>query len=126
VAYEHFTKVNYAAVVEAQVRHALKEISDDELERVRHPPAATLDKTNSVANRYFRLAGRQFAATNYVQALASIQKNLDQKPTAAAYTLQGKILAAQGKTNEARAAFEAALKLDPHEADADAGLKLMR
>jgi tetratricopeptide (TPR) repeat protein len=111
IAYEHFTKVNYGAVVKARVRHALKEIPDDELAEVLHPPAATLDKTNSVANRYFRLASRQFAATNYVQALTSVQKSLDQKPTAAAYLLQGNILAAQGKTNEAATAFAAAQKL---------------
>lgn len=111
IAYEHFTKVNYAAVVQARIRHALKEISDDELDQVLNPPAATLDHTSSVANRYFRLAGRQFAATNYDQALNSIQKSLDQKTTAAAYTLQGKILAAMGKTNEAAAAFAAAQKL---------------
>ena len=111
IAYEHFTKVNYAAVVQAQVRHALKEISDDELAQVLNPPAATLDRTNSVANRYFRLASRQLAATNHVQALASVQKSLEQKPTADAYTLQGKILAELGKTNEAAAAFAAAQKL---------------
>jgi len=112
VAYEHFTKVNFAAVVQAQVRHALKEISDTELAQVLHPPAATFDKAESIAHRYFRLAEKQFAATNYDQALANVQHSLDQKATAPAFLLQGKILTAQGKTNEAKAAEESAKKLD--------------
>lgn len=112
VAYEHFTKVNFAAVVQAQVRHALKEISDEELALVLHPPAATFDKDESVAHRQFRLAEKQFANTNYAQALVNVQKSLARKPTAEAHALRGKILAAQGNTNEANAAFETARKLE--------------
>ncbi len=112
VAYEHFTEVNYANVVAAQVRHALKEISDDELAAVLRPPAGNIDEADSVAHRYFRLAEKQFAATNYDQALINLQKSLDQKPTAPAFALQGKIFTAQNKTNEAAAAFESARKLE--------------
>ena len=112
VAYEHFTEVNYANVIAAQVRHALKEISDDELAQVLHPPAGNIDEADSVAHRYFRLAGKQFAATNYAVAAVNIQKSLDRKPTAAAFVLQEKIFSAQGRTNEAAAAFEAARKLE--------------
>ena len=123
VAYEHFTQVNYVTVIQGQVRHALKEISNDELTQVLHPPAGNIDEADSVAHRYFRLAGRQFAATNYDQALANLQKSLNQKPTAAAWALRGEILTAHGKTNEAAAAFATALKLDPNQPTAQAGRK---
>lgn len=112
VAYEHFTEVNYANVVAAQVRHALGEISDAELAAALHPPAGNIDEADSVAHRYFRLAGKQFAATNYTAAAANIQKSLDRKPTAAAFVLQGKIFLAQGRTNEAAAAYAAAQNLE--------------
>jgi tetratricopeptide (TPR) repeat protein len=112
VAYEHFTEVNYANVVAAQVRHALGEISDAELAATLHPPAGNIDEADSVAHRYLRLAEKQFAATNYAPALANLQRSLDRKPTAASFSLQGKILSAQGRTNEAAAAFAAASKLE--------------
>ena len=123
VAYQPFTKVNYGAVIRAQVRHALKEIPDQELEEALKPPAADLDENVSVARRYFRLAEKQFQSTNYTQAFSSIQKSLDKKPTAAAYVLQGRILIAEGKRPEARTAFEAALKLDPQDLAALKGIK---
>jgi tetratricopeptide (TPR) repeat protein len=123
VAYEPFEKVNYQNVMRAQIRHALKEISDAELAEVLKPAALPLSGEASVAHRYFRLAEKQFQSTNYVQALANLQKSLDQNPAAGAYALRGRVLAAQGKCPEAMTAYEAALKLDPREATALAGLK---
>ena len=122
VAYQPFAEVNYAAFIRAQIRHALKEITDEELADVLHPTAAVLGGEASVAHRYFRLAGKQFQSTNYVQALANLQKSLDHNPTAEACALQGRILAVQGKRAEALAAFEAALELDPQDATALEGL----
>jgi len=122
VAYQPFAEVNYAAFIRAQVRHALKQITDEELADVLHPTAAVLGGEASVAHRYFRLAGKQFQSTNYVQALANLQKSVDHHPTTEAYVLRGRILAAQGNRPEAIAAFEAALKLDPQDAMALAGL----
>lgn len=118
VAYQPFAKVNFGAVVRARILHALKEISDQELEQAIKPPEATLGGDASVARRYFKLAEKQFAATNYDQALSSIKKSLDKEPTAAAQALRGQILAAQGDRAEALAAFEAALKLEPTNATA--------
>lgn len=123
VAYQPFAKVNYKAVIRAQIRHALKEMTDEELAEALNPPAAALSGQASVAHRYFRLAEKQFASTNYVQALSNIQKSLDQNPTADAYSLRGRILEAQGNRPEALAAFEAALKLDPTDASAQEGIK---
>ena len=123
VAYQPFAKVNYKAVIRAQIRHALKEMSDEELAEVLNPPAAALGGEASVAHRYLRLAEKQFASTNYVQALANLQKSLAQNPTADAYALRGRILEAQGNRSEALAAFAAALKLEPQNAAALAGSK---
>jgi tetratricopeptide (TPR) repeat protein len=123
VAYQPFAKVNYAAVIRAQIHHALKDITDEELAEALNPPAAILGGKASVAHRYLRLAEKQFQSTNYVQALSNIQKSLDQNPTAAALSLRGRFLAAQGNRLDAAAAFEAALKLDPQDPAALEGIK---
>ena len=123
VAYQPFAKVNYRAFIRAQIRHALKEITDEELAAVLKPTAAVLSGEASVARRYFRLAEKQFQSTNYGQALSNLKKSLDKHPTAEACSLQGRILAAQGKSVEAVAVFEAALKLDPQDATALEGIK---
>ena len=94
LAYEPFKKVNYAAVIRAGIRHALKEISDEELDKILKPPPPSLTGDASVALRYFKLAEKQFQATNYVQALANINKSIEKDPgKATAHTLYGRILA---------------------------------
>jgi tetratricopeptide (TPR) repeat protein len=123
VAYQPFEKVNYRAVMKAQIQHALKEITDAELEAALHPEAAVLGGDASVAHRFFRLAEKQFQATNYVQALANVQRSLDKAPTAAAWSLRGRIRLAQGDRSGAQSAFEAALQLDPRDPDALEGMK---
>jgi hypothetical protein len=123
VAYQPFAKVNYQAIIRAQIRHALKEVSDEELAEALNPPAAALGGEASVAHRYLRLAEKQFASANYDQALSNLKKSLDQNPTPDAYSLRGRILAAQGDRVEALTAFEAALKLDPQDASALEGIK---
>ena len=126
VAYQPFAKVNYGAVIRAQILHALKEITDDELAQVLKPSAAILGGETSIAHRYFRLAEKQFQAKNYHQALANIQKSLEKNPTAVAHSLRGRILAAQGNSAEAAAAFEVALKLDPKDSTALEGIKAIK
>lgn len=126
VAYQPFSKVNFAAVIRAQVLHALNEISDEELAAVLKPTAVQWGGETSVAHRYLRLAEKQFQATNYSQAIANLQKSLDKNPTPEAYVLQGRIFFAQGKRPEALAAFEAALKLDPQNTNALAGAESCR
>ena len=123
VAYQPFAKVNYAAFIRAQIRHAIKEITDEELAAVLQPTAAVLGGETSVAHRYFRLAEKQFQSTNYDQALANIKKSLEKNPTAEAHALRGRILAAQGNHAEAVAEFDAALKLDPQNSAAAEGIK---
>ena len=127
LAYQPFTKVNYSAVVRAQICHALKEITDQELQDVLKPPPITMGGDESVAHRYFKLAEKQFGAKNYEQALANVKKALEKDTTlAAVHALHGRILAAQGNRAEAQSAFEAALKLDPKNATALEGIKALR
>jgi tetratricopeptide (TPR) repeat protein len=123
IAYQPFAEVNYANFIRAQIRHALEEISDEELAGVLKPVALPLGGDASVAHRFFRLAEKQFEATNYDHALVNLQKSLDKTPTAEAHSLRGRILLAQQNPGEAKTAFEAALKLDPQNAAALEGIK---
>lgn len=123
VAYQSFTKVNYAAVVRARVRNLLKEISDDELAAVLNPPAALTDSDEAAANRRLKLADMLFKSKSYDKALANVDISIEENPSAAAYALRGDILVAQGKCSEAVSAFDQALTLDPQNARALQGTK---
>ena len=76
VAYQPFAKVNYQAFLRAQISHALKKISDEELAEVLNPAALPLGGETSVAHRFLRLAEKQFHSANYDQALVNTQKSL--------------------------------------------------
>ena len=123
VAYQSFTKVNYAAVVTARVRYLLKEISDEELAAVLNPPAALTDSDEAAAHRRLKLATMLFQAKSYPKALENVDASIAENPSAAAYALRGDILAAQGNCPEAVSAFGQALKLDPQNARALQGMK---
>jgi tetratricopeptide (TPR) repeat protein len=123
VAYQPFTKVNYAEVVRARVRNLLKEISDEEMAAVLNPPAALTDSDDAAAGRRLKLAGKLFEAKIYEKALESVDVSIQENPSAAAYALRGDILAAQGKCAEAVPAFDQALKLEPQNARALQGMK---
>jgi tetratricopeptide (TPR) repeat protein len=124
VAYQPFTKVNYAAVIRARIRHLLKEITDKELAAVIDPPAALNSDDLATAQRRLKLAERLFEARNYAKALENVNAGIEKDPKlAAAHALRGDILAAQGKFPEASEAFDRALKLDPKDARALEGMK---
>ena len=107
VAYQPFAKVNFHNFVQAQIRHALKEITDEELAELLKPTAAVLGGDVSVAHRYFRLAEKQFQSANYTQALANINKSLGINFTEEGAALRSRILAAQGSKIEAVTSAEA-------------------
>ncbi len=123
VAYQPFTKVNYAALVRARVRNLLKEISDEELAAVLNPPAALSDSDEAAGLRRLKLAAMLFLSKSYDKALENVDASIERGPSAAAYALRGDILAAQGKCAEAVPAFNQALKLDPQNDRALQGLK---
>jgi predicted negative regulator of RcsB-dependent stress response len=84
---------------------------------------ATTDSEDGAALRRLKLAGTLFEAQSYDKALESVDASIEKKPSAAAYSLRGEILVAQGKCAEAGAAFEQALKLEPENARALQGAK---
>lgn len=123
-AYEPFTKVNYGAVIRARIRHALKEITNEELEQVLKPPPVIQGGDASVALSYFKLAEKQSQAGDFSKAFANVKKSIAKDPgIATAHTLLGRILAARGNPAEAMLAFEQALKLDPADVSAIEGRK---
>jgi len=123
VAYQSFTKVNYAAVIRARVRYLLKEISDQELAAVLNPPAALTDSDEAAASRRLKLADMLFKSKSYDKALENVAASIEENPSAAAYALRGDILAAQGKCPEAIPSYNEALKLDPQNPRALQGMK---
>jgi hypothetical protein len=124
VAYQPFSKINYVEAIRARVRHLLKEITDEQLQAVLQPPAATQGGSASVARRYLKLAEKLLQAKSPDKALENVRKSLENDPAlAAAHTLLGQVLLAQSKPDEARKAFTRALELDPNDTQASDGLK---
>ncbi|MBI3885731.1 MAG: redoxin domain-containing protein [Opitutae bacterium] len=119
VAYRPFAKVNYPAVVRAEIRHLLGEIDAAELARAGNPPPATNGGPAAAAHRRLRLAEKLFQAKLYPQALENVQTSLEKDPASApAHALRGQILAAQNQPAAALLAFARALELDPANAEA--------
>lgn len=123
-AFEPFRAINYCAVVTARIRHVLREISDEELQRALAPPVAVNGGDAQTAGRNLRLAEALFKAKNYVKALESVRRSLEKDPALApAHALMGDILAAQGNWAEARAAYRKAREIDPSNRTAIEGVK---
>lgn len=113
-AFEPFRSIHYCAVVTARVRHALREISDDELQRALAPPTAARGGDAQVALRYRALAETLFKAGNHAKALENARRSLERDPAlASAHALLGDILAAQGDCGAAREAYRKAREIDP-------------
>ena len=124
VAYQPFQRLNFAVDLVARIRHLIGEISAEELDQALHPGAATMGGNAQVARRNFHLSGALFKAQKLDKALEIIHRSIEKDPTfAAAHTLLGQVLAAQGKHAEAIQAFEQSLRLAPDDAVALEGLK---
>lgn len=119
-AWEPFRQLNYCERVRVRIRHLLGEVSEAEIARVDEPPPSTTRSEDGVARRHLNFARMLHQMSEEGQALAEVQKALVISPSAAAYALQGEILAALGKCPDAARAFEAALKIEPGNAVAQA------
>ena len=123
-AFEPFRAINYCAVVTARLRHVLREISDEELQRLLAPPRAVNGGDAQIAGRNLRLAEALFKAKNYDKALESVRRSLEKDPALApAHALMGEILAAQGNCAAAVRAFTRALEIDSGSAPAKDGIE---
>lgn len=122
-ALEPFNSINHCAVVTARVRHVLREISDEELQRSLAPAMAARSGDAQVALRYRALAEALLKAGNYDKALENVRRSLDKDPALApAYVLLADILAARGDCAEAREAYRKALAIDPANRAASEGM----
>jgi tetratricopeptide (TPR) repeat protein len=121
-AFEPFRAINYCELVTARVRHALREMSDDELQRALAPPKAQVGGDAQVALRYHALAEALFKAGNHAKAIEAVRKSLDKDPgRAQAHVLLADILAAQGRCAEASEAYGKAREIDPSSREAIGG-----
>lgn len=121
VAYEHFRQINFGEIVLARLRIALGDLAEADMARVLEPERATTGSVEAEARRHLNLARALWKRSNAEKALASVRRSLAASPSAAAYALQGEILAAAGDCRAALPSFEAALKIDPADAVALTG-----
>ena len=121
-AFEPYRAVNFCAVIDAQLRHVLGEISDAERNAILEPSAPPERGNGGAARSQRSLAEALYKAGNYEKAAVYARKSAAADPQYAdAHAVLGEILRAQGNCIEALAAYEAALKLDPANAVARDG-----
>ncbi len=114
VAWEPFRKINYCERARVRVRYLLGEASEADIAQVDAPEASENKSTEEgKAKRHVNFARMLLQMGDHAQALAEVQKALLIAPSAAAYLLQGEVLAAMGKCPDATRAFDAALKIEP-------------
>jgi peroxiredoxin len=123
-AFEPFRQINYCARIRVRVQLLLGEVSEAEVAKVDNPESTPLPHSDQgVARRHVNFARMLHQIKQDEKALEELKKSLLVVPTAAAYALQGQILAGQGKCPDAVPAFEAALKLEPGNGVAQEGKK---
>lgn len=122
-SFEPYHPVGLCANVTARVRHALGEIDDAAVARAVSPPTSEMPGVNplGVAARHVSFGRKLLAAGSLKQAHDSARKSLEIAPSAAAWSLEGEIFNAEGRCDDARRSFDAALALDPRDAAALAG-----
>jgi tetratricopeptide (TPR) repeat protein len=121
--HEPFRAINYCDRVVARIRYVMGEIDAKALAAAEDPGDSNTHSEEGVARRQINLARRFLEIGQLDAALAEVQKSLMTAPSGDAYTLQGQILAKQGKCKDAARAFDVALKLEPGNGDAKTGRK---
>ncbi len=122
-AFEPFRQINYCERIRARIKFLLGEATEADVARADNPERATTRTDEGVAKRHTNFARTLHQIKQDDKALEEIGKSLAIAPTAAAYALQGQILAGHGKCPDALRAFDAALKIEPGNAVADDGRK---
>jgi tetratricopeptide (TPR) repeat protein len=123
-AFEPFRSVNFCDVVSAQLRHVLREISDEELRAALDPqPSTTRPGAASGGKRYRSLAEALLKAGNHDKAIQNARKSIElERGSADGHALLGRIFFANGDCSGAVRAFEAALAVDIANVPARAGI----
>jgi tetratricopeptide (TPR) repeat protein len=122
-AYEPFRALNYCDRVRARIQILLGELSESAFAKIDSPERSITRTDEGVARRHVNFARSLFRIHKNEKALAEVQRSLAVLPSAAAYALQGQILAADRNCGDALRAWDAALKLDPKNAEALEGKK---
>lgn len=122
-AYEPFRAINYCNRVRGRIQLVLGELSEAEFAKIDNPERSITRTDEGVARRHLNFARSLFRIQKNEKALAQVQKSLGVLPSAAAYALQGQILAADGNCGDALRSLDAALKLEPKNAEALDGRK---
>jgi tetratricopeptide (TPR) repeat protein len=118
-AYLPYRRVNFTGALEAEIRHALGEIGDADLERALHPRAAEIGGANAEAGRLLRFAGMLWKMGEKEKALATARKALETAPgSAEARATVGIYLAGMGSCDEAIPNLQKALEADPDNSEA--------
>ena len=113
-AFEPFRQINYCERIRVRIRWLLGEATEADVAKADAPAVSPVTSSgDAVARRHVAFARRLHELKQHDQALAEVQKAIALSPSAAAWALQGQILAAQGKCPDAIQAFDAALKLEP-------------
>ncbi|GEJ56766.1 hypothetical protein [Anaeromyxobacter diazotrophicus] len=116
VAYEPFQAINYCDRIRGTVRYALGEISKAELAQADAPAKALMpnEMKGAVSNRHVRMGEMYLGMQQPDKAAAEARLILEQDPRfAPAHVLLGDALSSQGKCEEAKLAYQAAVKLSP-------------
>ena len=116
LAYEPFQQINYCDRVRGQVRYALGEISQAELARADAPARALMPNEiqGAVANRHVKMGEMYLGMEQYEKAATEARLVIEKEPRfAPAHVLLGDALSAAGKCEEAKLAYQAAVKLSP-------------
>ncbi len=115
-AYVPFRKLNLAVQVDAQVKHVLGEITDEQLQAVLNPEPIKLGGNGTVAKRNLRMGQMFLKMKKYDAALQAAAKSMELDPELAGpYGLKAAAYAEQGDCEQAAPAAQRALELDPEE-----------
>ena len=124
VQFQPYMRLNFCESVMAKIRRVLGELDEAGLARALDPGADQVKGAGSAAKRDLKLAEMLLKGGNLDKALQFARTGARNDPqSAAAQSLIGKILAAQGDCAGASVAFDASLKLDANDAEARAGKK---
>lgn len=122
-AFEPFRQINYCDRIRVRLKVLLGEATQADVAKVDEPERSVSRTEDGVARRHMNFARTLLQIKQHDKALEEVQKSLMMSPSAAAYALQGQILAAQGRCPDALRAYDAALKLEPSNPVASDGRK---